>query len=68
MLRRCLASAALVAVFFLATASPVEAVQARSAGATTVRAEPSPAVPWSLAGFWGWIQSIFDEEHGQIVP
>jgi len=68
MVRRRLASVALVALFSVALVAPAAALQGRAKTASTVRSDGGTAGSWSISGIWNWIQSIFDEEKGQIVP
>lgn len=59
--------ALLLIVTFLAT--PAAALR-ESGGATAVSSGDTAEAPSSgiLVGLWNWIQSLFDEEHGTIVP
>jgi hypothetical protein len=59
----------LVAGFCLALLSgPVVAEMERGSRTQQAGVEVGSGTGWSMEGLWGWLQSLFQREHGQIVP
>lgn len=59
----------LVAGFCLALLSgPAFAQVDRGSRTQRPRIEAGSGTGWSMEGLWGWLQSLFQREHGQIVP
>ena len=68
MLRR-RAAFVLIAGFCLALLSgPAAAQTDRHDRSQRPGVEVGNGTGWSMEGLWGWLQSLFQRDHGQIVP